>query len=92
MKLAAFHEGLLLDPTNTGKSMAGLIDMIRKGRFSKGQNVVYLHTGERRHCLGIRSWWVRKTMNIDHLVLPYNHILFRYKLIYGCLMNSLLIQ
>ena len=45
MKLAAFHEGLLLDPTYTGKSMAGLIDMIRKGRFTKDQNVVYLHTG-----------------------------------------------
>ncbi len=45
MKLAAFHEGILLDPTYTGKSMAGLIDMIRKGRFTKGQDVVYLHTG-----------------------------------------------
>jgi 1-aminocyclopropane-1-carboxylate deaminase/D-cysteine desulfhydrase-like pyridoxal-dependent ACC family enzyme len=45
MKLAAFHEGLLLDPTYTGKSMAGLIDMIRKGQFMKEQNVVYLHTG-----------------------------------------------
>ena len=28
MKLAAFREGVLLDPTYTGKSMAGLIDMI----------------------------------------------------------------
>jgi D-cysteine desulfhydrase/L-cysteate sulfo-lyase len=45
MKLAAFHEGLLLDPTYTGKSMAGLIDMIRKGRVGKGENVVYLHNG-----------------------------------------------
>ena len=45
MKLAAFHEGILLDPTYTGKSMAGLIDMIRKGQFTKDQNVVYLHTG-----------------------------------------------
>ena len=45
MQLAAFHEGILLDPTYTGKSMAGLIDMIRKGQFTKDQNVVYLHTG-----------------------------------------------
>ena len=45
IKLAAFYEGLLLAPTYTGKSMAGLIDMIRKGRFTKDQNVVYLHTG-----------------------------------------------
>jgi L-cysteate sulfo-lyase len=25
--------------------MAGLIDLIRKGRFAKDQNVVFLHTG-----------------------------------------------
>jgi len=41
----AFHEGVLLDPTYTGKSMAGLIDMIRHGRFGNDENVVFLHTG-----------------------------------------------
>lgn len=45
IKLAAFHEGLLLDPTYTGKAMAGLIEMIRKGRFAEDENVVFLHTG-----------------------------------------------
>lgn len=45
IQLTAFHEGILLDPTYTGKSMAGLIDMIRQGQFTKEQNVVYLHTG-----------------------------------------------
>ena len=25
--------------------MAGLIDLIRKGHFKKGENVVFLHTG-----------------------------------------------
>jgi L-cysteate sulfo-lyase len=38
-------EGLLLDPVYSGKGMAGLIDLIRKGHFKKGQNVVFLHTG-----------------------------------------------
>ena len=38
-------EGILLDPVYSGKGMAGLIDLIRKGQFKKGQNVVFLHTG-----------------------------------------------
>ena len=25
--------------------MAGFLDLIRKGRFTKGQNVVFVHTG-----------------------------------------------
>jgi 1-aminocyclopropane-1-carboxylate deaminase/D-cysteine desulfhydrase-like pyridoxal-dependent ACC family enzyme len=41
----AQKEGILLDPTYTGKSMAGLIDLVSKGRFEKGEVVVFLHTG-----------------------------------------------
>ena len=45
IRLAALHEGLLLDPVYSGKAMAGLIDLCRKGFFTRGQNVVFLHTG-----------------------------------------------
>lgn len=38
-------EGILLDPVYSGKGMAGLIDLCRKGHFKKGDNVVFLHTG-----------------------------------------------
>ncbi len=38
-------EGILLDPVYSGKGMAGLIDLIQKGEFSQGENVVFLHTG-----------------------------------------------
>jgi L-cysteate sulfo-lyase len=38
-------EGILLDPVYSGKGMAGLIDLCRKGFFRKGQRVVFLHTG-----------------------------------------------
>jgi L-cysteate sulfo-lyase len=38
-------EGILLDPVYSGKGMAGLIDLIRKGAFKKGENVVFIHTG-----------------------------------------------
>jgi L-cysteate sulfo-lyase len=43
--LLARTEGLLLDPVYSGKGMAGLIDLVRKGRFKKDEDVVFLHTG-----------------------------------------------
>ena len=38
-------EAILLDPVYSGKGAAGLIDYCRKGRFRKGERVVFLHTG-----------------------------------------------
>jgi L-cysteate sulfo-lyase len=38
-------EGVLLDPVYSGKAMAGMIDLIRKGEIGKGETVVFLHTG-----------------------------------------------
>lgn len=43
--LAAKCEGLLVDPVYTGKALAGLIELIRNGEFSKDQNVLFIHTG-----------------------------------------------
>jgi len=43
--MLAQQEGILLDPVYTGKGMAGLIDLVRKGAFAKGANIVFLHTG-----------------------------------------------
>ncbi|MHA2394791.1 MAG: D-cysteine desulfhydrase family protein [Promethearchaeota archaeon] len=45
IKMVAQMEGVLLDPIYTGKGMAGLIDLIRKGVFTKEDNVVFWHTG-----------------------------------------------
>lgn len=45
VKLVARTEGILLDPTYTGKAMAGLIDLTKKGYFKKNDNVLFLHTG-----------------------------------------------
>ncbi|MBC8260005.1 MAG: D-cysteine desulfhydrase [SAR324 cluster bacterium] len=45
VQLLAEQEGILLDPVYSGKGMAGLIDLIRKGEFRKDENVVFLHTG-----------------------------------------------
>jgi D-cysteine desulfhydrase len=38
-------EGILLDPVYTGKTAAGLIDLVRQGHFAEGANVLFLHTG-----------------------------------------------
>ena len=45
IRLVARTEGVFLDPTYTGKAMAGLINEIRSGRIGKDEAVVFLHTG-----------------------------------------------
>lgn len=45
VKLTARLEGILLDPVYTGKAMAGLIDLIRKGYFKEAKNILFVHTG-----------------------------------------------
>ena len=45
INLLAQMESILLDPVYSGKGMAGLISMIRKGIFKKGQKILFLHTG-----------------------------------------------
>ncbi|MDT8344488.1 MAG: D-cysteine desulfhydrase [Thermohalobaculum sp.] len=45
IRMFAELEGILLDPVYSGKGAAGLIDHVRKGRFRKGERVVFLHTG-----------------------------------------------
>ena len=44
-RMLARIEGILIDPVYTGKAMAGLIDLARKGYFSKDEHVVFIHTG-----------------------------------------------
>ena len=45
VKLFSLNEAILLDPVYSGKAAAGLIDLVRKGAFEKGSNVLFLHTG-----------------------------------------------
>lgn len=45
VKLFARLEAILLDPVYTGKAAAGLIDLVRQGRFERTDDVVFLHTG-----------------------------------------------
>ncbi len=43
--LFARREGVLLDPVYTGRAAAGLLDLLRSGRFGRAQSVLFWHTG-----------------------------------------------
>lgn len=45
VSLVAKKEAILLDPVYTGKTMDGMLDLIRKGVFKKEEKVLFLHTG-----------------------------------------------
>ncbi len=45
ISLTATHEGILLDPVYTGRAMGGMLDMIREGRYAKGESILFWHTG-----------------------------------------------
>ena len=45
IRLAARTEGMMTDPVYEGKSMQGMIDLVRKGYFPAGSRVLYAHLG-----------------------------------------------
>ncbi len=45
MRLAARTEGMITDPVYEGKSMAGLIDLVRRGEITADSHVLYAHLG-----------------------------------------------
>lgn len=57
IRLAARCEGIFLDPTYTGKALAGLIAHNRAGYFQRDETVIFLHTGgEPALFVGEGSW------------------------------------
>jgi 1-aminocyclopropane-1-carboxylate deaminase/D-cysteine desulfhydrase-like pyridoxal-dependent ACC family enzyme len=45
IRLVAKTEGIFLDPIYTGKAMAGLTDLVKKGLIGPDKTVIFLHTG-----------------------------------------------
>lgn len=45
IRLLARSEGVLLDPTYTGKAMTGMLETIRRGDLRRGALPVFVHTG-----------------------------------------------
>ncbi|MDH3857400.1 MAG: cysteine desulfhydrase, partial [Gammaproteobacteria bacterium] len=44
-KFLARREGILLDPTYSGKAFAVLLQMLKRGEFKQDDHLVFLHTG-----------------------------------------------
>ena len=47
IRLVGQLEGMITDPVYEGKSMAGMIDLIKEGYFKGGSKVLYVHLGGR---------------------------------------------
>ena len=45
VRLAARTEGLVLDPTYTGRALSGLVAAVADGEVRPGERVVFLHSG-----------------------------------------------
>jgi 1-aminocyclopropane-1-carboxylate deaminase len=45
IRLAARTEAMITDPVYEGKSMQGMIDLVKRGFFPEGSNVLYAHLG-----------------------------------------------
>jgi 1-aminocyclopropane-1-carboxylate deaminase len=45
MRTAASLEGMITDPVYEGKSMAGMIDLVRRGEIAADSTVLYAHLG-----------------------------------------------
>jgi 1-aminocyclopropane-1-carboxylate deaminase len=45
IRLCARLEGMITDPVYEGKSMQGMIDLVKKGYFPDGSKVLYAHLG-----------------------------------------------
>jgi L-cysteate sulfo-lyase len=45
IRLAGRFEALVLDPVYSGKGLAGLIALIRGGRWRRDEDIIFLHTG-----------------------------------------------
>ncbi len=45
VRMLAETEAILMDPVYTGKAIAGLIDLVRKGFFDQDEKILFIHTG-----------------------------------------------
>lgn len=45
VRMLARTESILLDPVYSGKAMAGLIGLVRRGELKRGERVLFVHTG-----------------------------------------------
>jgi len=56
LRMAAHSEGIVLDPTYTGRALAGLAAAVRDGTIHPGQRTVFLHSGGMPGLFGHPDW------------------------------------
>jgi D-cysteine desulfhydrase family pyridoxal phosphate-dependent enzyme len=61
IRLAGETEGLLLDPVYTAKAFTGLVDLVYKGYFRRGEDVIFVHSG------GTPALFVYREKLLEHL-------------------------
>jgi L-cysteate sulfo-lyase len=54
VQMLARTEGILIDPVYTGKGLAGMISMVRAGKFMHDEDVIFIHTGGAAALFGYR--------------------------------------
>ena len=59
--MLARTEGILADPVYTGKGLAGLLEMVRTGRFQPDEDVIFVHTGGSAGLFGYASAFLQPT-------------------------------
>lgn len=65
--LMAEKEGIFLDPTYTGKSFRGMVDIIQKEQYIKnGENTLFIHTG------GAPALWAKEHLDDMQIQLREN--------------------
>jgi 1-aminocyclopropane-1-carboxylate deaminase len=57
IRLAARTEAMITDPVYEGKSMQGMIDLVRRGFFPEGSRVLYAHLGGAPAINGYSSYY-----------------------------------
>jgi D-cysteine desulfhydrase len=58
VRVLAEKEGILLDPTYTGKAFAGLAELIRGGMFRPQDRVLFVHTGGSPALFEHQDWFM----------------------------------
>ncbi|MFC1729134.1 D-cysteine desulfhydrase family protein [candidate division KSB1 bacterium] len=76
IRLTARAEGILLDPVYTGKAMAGMIDLVRKGYFKKSETVVFLHTGGTPALFPYKEQIMEYIRNLDAGIIAPDYLPF----------------
>ena len=62
LQLLARTEGLIIDPVYTAKAVAGLIHEVRRGRWPRGSNVLFWHTGGSPALFADQIFWGGKSI------------------------------